>query len=46
MKTGFNILREIMVEGTVRRLLVCMMLKMAPNTSPICRRQMRADLYG
>ena len=35
MKTGFNILREIMVEGIVRQSLVCMTLKMAPNTSPI-----------
>lgn len=46
MKTGFNILREICWwKGIVRQSLVCMTLKMAPNTSRICRRKMRADLY-
>lgn len=35
MKTGFNILREIMVEGYRPSIARCMTLKMAPNTSPI-----------
>ncbi len=46
MKTGFNILREIMVEGYRPSSLVCMTLKMAPNTSPILPMEMCADLYG